>query len=284
MLNNGENFDEELLFQKNLENQKLLHELKKEIEKLEKDIKNIRLINLKIEVIKNLKITLRFIQRIAPYIITASLTAGGFKLLGGGLPFYRDNFRNYLRTMTEVDNLGNVRYEQQYNDFETADNTLYYCSKWHDNEDGFYSRNIEMYKIKELTEEDLINILTKENLDLSDILGEPISKKIETKNNILEEELEEKDYLQAVIYSKSDNDYIVCKETIKDNILMTLLYISATALFECFPFAIRDGGLSKFNYKMCVEDIKDNYPSVDVQELTKKLEIKRSNYDRLIRN
>lgn len=283
MLNNGENFDEELLFQKNLENQKLLHELKKEIEKLEKDIKNIRLINLKIEAIKNLKITLRFIQRIAPYIITASLTAGGFKLLGGGLPFYRDNFRNYLRTMTEVDNLGNVRYEQQYNDFETADNTLYYCSKWHDNEDGFYSRNIEMYKIKELTEEDLINILTKENLELSDILGEPISKKIETKNNILEEELEEKDYLQAVIYSKSDNDYIVCKETIKDNILMTLLYISATALFECFPFAIRDGGLSKFNYKMFVEDIKDNYPSVDVQELTKILEIKRSNYDRLIR-
>ena len=57
MLNNGENFDEELLFQKNLENQKLLHELKKEIEKLEKDIKNIRLINLKIEAIKNLKIT-----------------------------------------------------------------------------------------------------------------------------------------------------------------------------------------------------------------------------------
>lgn len=283
MLNNGENFDEELLFQKNLENQKLLHELKKEIEKLEKDIKNIRLINLKIEAIKNLKITLRFIQRIAPYIITASLTAGGFKLLGAGLPFYRDNFRNYLRTMTEVDNLGNVRYEQQYNDFETADNTLYYCSKWHDNEDGFYSRNIEMYKIKELTEEDLINILTKENLELSDILGEPISKKIETKNNILEEELEEKDYLQAVIYSKSDNDYIVCKETIKDNILMTLLYISATALFECFPFAIRDGGLSKFNYKMFVEDIKDNYPSVDVQELTKILEIKRSNYDRLIR-
>ena len=40
---------------------------------------------------------------------------------------------------------------------------------------------------------------------------------------------------------------------------------------------------SKFNYKMCVEDIKDNYPSVDVQELTKILEIKRSNYDRLIR-
>lgn len=283
MLNNSENFDEELLFQKNLENQKLLHELKKEIEKLEKDIKNIRLINLKIEAIKNLKITLRFIQRIAPYIITASLTAGGFKLLGGGLPFYRDNFRNYLRTMNEFDNLGNVRYEQQYNDFENDDNTLYYCSKWQDNEDGFYSRNIEMYKIKELTEEDLINILTKENLELSDILGEPISKKIETKNNILEEELEEKDYLQAVIYSINDNDYIVYKETIVDNIVMTCLYILATALFECFPFAIRDGGLSKFNYKMCVEDIKDNYPSVDVQELTKILEIKRSNYDRLIR-
>ena len=250
---------------------------------MERDIKNSRLINLRIEAIKNLKISLRFIQRIAPYIITASLTAGGFKLLGAGLPFYRDNFRNYLRTKTEVDNLGNIRYEQQYNDFENDDNTLYYCSKWHDNEDGFYSRNIEMYKIKELTEEDLINILTKENLELSDILGEPISKKIETKNNILEEELEEKDYLQAVIYSKSDNDYILYKETVSINVVVTFLYLLLTFLLEGIPFSIRDAGLSKFNYKMCVEYIKDNYPSVDVQELTKKLEIKRRNYDRLIR-
>lgn len=282
MLNNREDFDEQLILQKNLENQKLLHQMKKEIESLEKDIKNIRLINLKIEAIKNLKISLRFIQRIAPYIITASITLGGFKLSGAGLPFIRDNYKEYLQTKTEVDSLGNVRYEQQYADFKNSDNALYYYSKWHKNEDVFYSRIIEMYKIKELTEEDIIDILTKENLELRDILGEPISKKIETKNNILEEELEEKDYLQAVIYSKSDNDYIVCKETVGDNVLVTFFYLLLTGLLECFPAIIRND-FSKFNYKRCVEEIKDNYQSVDVHELTKILEIKKSNYNRLMR-
>lgn len=266
-----------------LEKKKMLLQMKKELETLEYELKHSKLVNLKISTVKNLKISLRFMQRIAPYVLTAVIMAGGCKLVGGGIPFYSgDTFKINSNTMKEFDSLGNIRYEQQYDDYDNSSNILYYYSQWQQGNDGFYSRNVETYKLDELTEEEILKLFAKEDLNLSDVFGDPTSKKRETKNNVTEEEIQQKDYLQAIIYNEDENDYIIHKETIGENIAVTVIYLLLTALAELIPLFIRSE-ISSFDFDDCVREIKRKYPSVNQEELAKKLEIKRSNYDRLTR-
>ena len=257
--------------------------MKKEIEDLQKEIKYINLKNLKIEITKNFKISLRSIQCIAPYVLTAGITAGAFKMAGGGFPFYYgDTFQKNSHKMKEIDNLGNIRTEQQYDAFENSGNTLYYYSPWQLENDNLYKRNIEIYELKDITEEDILNILQKEELKLSDIFGDPISKKKETKNKISDEELAKNAYFQAVIYSEDENDYIICQETAEENIGTTILYIFMTFFLELIPLFIRSD-ISKFNFDECVSEIKAKYQQINVEDLKRKLEIKMENYNRLTR-
>ena len=51
-----------------LEKQQLLFQMKKDVESLERQIKYSRLTNLKISSVKNLKITARALQLVAPYV------------------------------------------------------------------------------------------------------------------------------------------------------------------------------------------------------------------------
>lgn len=268
---------------KRLEQQKLLLEMKKEITSLENDIKYSKFKNFKISTIKNLKISLRATQLVAPYVLTAGIMAGVCKLITGGLPFYSgDTLKIYSNVMEEFDSLGNIRCEQQYDSFENSDNLLRYYTQWRQDENGFYTRFVETYELKEITEEEILELFDKENLQLTDIFGEPTSKIKETNNNLTEEEINEKDYLQAIIYNKDIDDFIIHKESMDENIAETVLYVLLTALAEVLPWFIRRD-FSNFDFANCVDDIKRKYKSVDIDELTKKLEIRRDNYNRLVR-
>lgn len=86
-----------------------------------------------------------------------------------------------------------------------------------------------------------------------------------------------------MIYSKFDDDFIIVKESSSDNIGLTLICLVVTLLALKIPYMYRIVGNSRFDYGYCVEEIKRKHPTIDVEELTKKLEIKRSNYDRLTR-
>ena len=72
------------------------------------------------------------------------------------------------------------------------------------------------------------------------------------------------------------------RESSSDNILITILYICVTGLGELLPFYIRTE-CSSFDFENCVSRIKERYQPIDIPVLTKKLEIKRENYDRLMR-
>ena len=255
---------------KRLEKQRLLLQMKKEVESLEKQIKYSRLTNLKISSVKNLKITARALQLVAPYVLTASIVAGGFSLLGA-IPFYRDKREIHSSIMTEFDNLGNVRYEQQYGDFG-EDSVFNFYSQWELQEDGFYTRTIKTYNIKEKTYEELVELFNKDNLSIEDILGESTSTIKETKNNLSDDEINKKAFMQAIIYNKDENDFIIQEESISENVLLTILYFCLTALIELIPMFFRSE-CSSFDFGECVEKIKDKYKPADIQELTRKLEI-----------
>ena len=250
--------------------------MKNEIESLERQIKYSRLSNLKINSIKNLKLTARILQLVTPYALTAGILAGVFSI-AGITPFRRDKKEVYSNVMMEFDNLGNIRYEQQYNDFNKI-NVFKFYSKWESQEGDFYTRIVKTYNVEEKTYEELIN---KENLSLEDILGEPISIIKETKNNLTEEEINKKAFMQATIYRKDINDYIIKEETINENILLTIFYLLANVPLGAVLAFIRSQ-LSSFDFGECVERINDEYESVDTQELRLKLEIRRDNYNRMV--
>jgi len=266
---------------KRLEQKKFLQQMKKDIEKLENKIKFSKFSNLQIGTIRNLKISLRAMQLVAPYVLTAGLIAGGFKLLGS-CPFYRDIGQQNLNIMKEFDSLGNIRYEEQYNEFSGASDMLYFYGKWEKTNDGFYTRTVEKYKLKGLTEEEIRGLFEKEKMTLQDILGAPFSSIKESNNNVSEEDIEKENYFQAIIYHEDKEDYIFVKESSSDNILITILYICVTGLGELLPFGIRSE-FSSFDFGNCVSRIKEQYQPLDIPTLTKKLEIKRENYDRLTR-
>lgn len=277
-MSSRKNFQE--IESKQFKQKQLLEQMRNDIVALENKIKFSKLTNLKIGAIRNLKISLRATQLIAPYVLTAGLIAGGFKLLGS-CPFYRDIHQQNLNTMKEFDNLGNIRYEEQYKDL-TASDMLYFYGKWEKSKDGFYIRTVEKYEIKELTEEEIKDLFEKEQITLQDILGAPVSSFQESNNNVPEEEIERDNYFQAIIYTENDEDYILVRESSSDNIVLSILYVLLTALCELLPLYIRCE-VSSFDFRNCVSEIKEKHQSVDIPTLKKKLEIKRENYNRLVR-
>lgn len=265
-----------------LKNKKLLLQMKKEIDELEEKIKYSKIDNTKIYMLKGLKIMLRTGQLIAPFVVTAGMIIGVFSVLGL-TPFYRDEKKRNLQMKKELDSFGNIRYEQQYEEYEDSKNVISHYSKWNFVEDNLYSRDIEIYSMNDITEEQILKLINENNIcSLQEVLGEPISKKTETKNNLSEEELQGGSFLQAMIYSKIDDDFIMVKESLADNIGLTLIWVLATLSAELLPLLWRTD-VSNFDYGYCIEEIKEKHPTIDVNFLTKKLEIKRSNYDILTR-
>lgn len=265
----------------NAQKKKILKELKQEITTLEEEIKHEKQINKIITTKRNIKISLRYIQWLAPYILTAGIMAYSCKLLGYGLPFYSsDQLKISSRKMKEFDNLGNIRYEQQYDDFESKTNTISFYHKWQKDNNGIYTRIIETYKLDDLDESEILNLLTKEALNLSDIFNSPIYTKKETNYTPKEEELSKGEYLQVVIYSIDEEDYIIRKETTEENLSVTIIYIAFTALTELFIATVRNSA-SKFNLKRSIYEIKKQYPNINNEVLIKKLEIKKDNYNTL---
>lgn len=263
-------------------NKKMLYQLEKEIKKLEYDVNHAKLKNIEIRALRNLKIALRTGQLIAPYAATWGIIFGIFSALGN-VPFVRDDVKQNLQTK-KFDSLGNVRYEEQYAKFKDTKWTLFYTDKWQDVGEGLYAREVKKYEINSKMTEDAITKVVNDNdvSSLDELLGKPRSSYVEKKNNLTISELEEDACMRAIIYSTDINDYIVVKESVNNNIGGSFVYIFFDFISSLAIYGFRKT-LSSFDYKDCIYNIKRSNPKVDVETLKKKLELKKSNYERLTR-
>ena len=265
-----------------LKQKKMLIQMEKEIHELEFDMKHSKISNLKVNMLRGLKISLRAGQLVAPYVLTAGITFGAFAALGGA-PFIKDDQKKKLEMKKELDSFGNIRYEQQYDSFDSSKGTISYIGEWKKQDNEFYSREIKTYATENVEEDIVTKIINDIDItSLEDVFGNPISSKIETQNNLTDEEIQTQPYLEAIIYSKFDDDFIIVKEKTGDNIALTLVWFLVTILAELIPLFIRSE-VSSFDFEYCVDRIKEKYPLVDTNELARKLEIKRDNYNRLTR-
>ena len=281
------NKDQKLTLKQIEKKKNLLISLKSDIEKLEKDIKNSKRVNSKINSIRNFKISLRVMQLIAPYAVTVGIIIGGAKLIGFGSPFYRDEFKYKAYVQKQFDNIGNVSYEKEYDyplyrSESDSENIIKLYSKWTQKENGIYERTIQIYKLDDLKEKDVLKLFDKENLNLEDLLGRATNK-IETTNKLTEEQINSGSYLEATMYSKDKNDFIVVKESLKDNTFIAIIEAVLIILLSLIIHFAWRKDCSSFCLEDCIDEIKEKHPDIDIEALKYKLEIKKLNYDRLTR-
>ena len=262
--------------------QELLFNLEEEITSLEEEIEKTKKENKRNSRIRNFKISLRLLQGIAPYVLVATTLVGGFKMLGLGLPFYKDKVKDDINVKKTFDSFGNVSYVKTYDEFSNSTNMLFYYSNWKKNDDNSYSRDIEVYDLKKITEEDIIKIITKNDIDLKGVLWEPISTQKEFRDNISLDELEQREYLEAIIYYEDKNEYIVMKEDGPENLAFSFCYIALTFICSIGIKGFRKV-VTHFYLTDCIYKIKKKYPLAETSGVKKLLEIKRSNYERLKR-
>ncbi len=219
-----------------LEQKQMLIEMQKEIQQLELEIKHLKTENFKMNLLKRLNISICTARLIAPYLLIAEIMALLFSSVGGGHPFIRDNMKQRLSQRKEIDSFGNISYEEQYQEFGNTQGTISYFGNWIPKDDGFFSREVKTYKITEISE-DIVEIIVNNTdaISLEKVFGEPISSSIQTKNNLTEDELEKPEFLQAVIYSQIDDNFIVVKEPIEFNSAVTALYILTTLMAFTLP-------------------------------------------------
>ena len=264
---------------KKLKQEKLLCQMQQEIKNLEYEIEHAGIKNLKIGAIRNLKITARVFQFISPYILMAGIGACVFKATGFGWPFYpNDKFARFAYTKTELDNLGNINFESQYEYFDHSENLLTYYSKWEKQENGLFYRTIKKYNIGNITKEEVLKIFDNQNVSLDEIFGAPISNEQEVSDSVEKNQ----ELLQAVIFEENMDDFIYGQETWVENGLITIVYLIITGFGGLCFYYFKDKHSNVYFWKQ-ISDIKEKYRFIDQNALVKKLEIRKNNYDRLTR-
>lgn len=263
----------------------LLSKERKEIEKLEKEIKYATLKNQSIKAIRNLKISARVLQLIYPYVLAAGGIAGAFILCGEKPFYYGDEWKTYSNVKAEFDSDGNLKKEQQYGSFggynETESHLSYYTG-WEKISDNFYTRTTQEYTFRDKTYEKVYELFGKDETQIIEVLGKPKSSIKETRNNLTEEEINDGPYYKALVFYKDENDYKLVKETPLENVLFSALYLFATTVAVLIILKVRSE-CSDFDFTYSVSEIKRENPLVDILELNKKLENRKENYKTLTR-
>lgn len=271
-----ENLSEDLIRKK----KKMMNDLAKEVNKDEKYVNHYNLYKAKLLALKNLKIIVETGKLLFPYVLAAGITTGGFMAVGK-TPFYKDDCKQPLEIKKEFDSLGNIRIEQQYFEYENVKNTLFYYSKWDRVKDNIYSRYIYTYYVPEISEDKMMELIDGNLEDLYNFLGEPTNIGKETKVNLSLDEINSNELIEAVVYLKDENNYIVIKESSSSNVGYTMLWLLFLMFTKSIASSIRK--YSKYDYAKSIEEIKSNTNPVDIDELKRKLIIKKDNYERLMR-
>lgn len=260
--------------------QKMMNDLAKEVNKDEKYVNHYNLYKAKLRALKNLKIIVETGKLFLPYVLAAGITTGGFMAVGK-TPFYKDDCKQPLEIKKEFDSLGNIRIEQQYFEYENVKNTLFYYSKWDMVKDNLYSRDIYKYYIPEISEDKMMELIDGNLEDLYSFLGEPTNIGKETKVNLSLDEINSSELIEAVVYLEDEDNYIIIKESSSSNVGYTMLWLLFLMFTNSMASSIRK--YSKYDYAKSIEEIKSNTKPIDIDELKRKLMIKKDNYERLMR-
>ena len=233
---------------------KKLEELKADLEKELREQKKEKFEQFNIRNLKFLGHTCNFL---APFVLSAGITVGAFRLFGGGLPFHTDDITKYKTYNLDFDTKGYVTMDEEYRtnrwfDNAVPSNSLVIYSPWEE-QNGLYIRFKREYNIGSLISLDLYDAVLNADYGYIEQNITDYKEEIQTSNHINEEE--PNDYIfQASLHILDKDDTLVYSETDLKNIIITIIEVilglGAGSLIAYF----RD-----FEYLWEIESINDDY-------------------------
>lgn len=178
--------------------------------------------------IRNLKIVGNTCNFLAPFVLSAGITVGVFRLFGGGLPFHTDDITKYKTYNLDFDTKGYVTMDDEYRtnrwfDDSLPSNSLVIYSPWEE-QNGQYTRFKREYDIGTLTSLDLYDAVLNGNYEYVEQNVTDYKEEIQTSNHINEEE--PNDYIfQASLHMLDKDDSLVYSETDLKNIIITIIEV-----------------------------------------------------------
>lgn len=254
---------------------KELEELRSKALELESKITKQRIENFKQLNIRNLKIFANACNFAAPFVISAGITVGVFRLFGGGLPFHSDEITKYKAYNLDFQTNGYVTMDDKYRTnrwFENSlpSNTLLVYTPWEE-QDGQYVRFKREYDVGKLTTLDLYNAVLNEDYNyisenLKDYKEEKqvVNKKDPTDGNNY--------FFEASLHMLDEEDVLKYNETDLKNMVITIIELvlglgigGAIAYFRDFEFLYE------------LREVNDNYSSKILSIKPMKKELKDIN-------
>ena len=240
---------------------KELQELKEKAVLLEKKISEQKLENFKQLNIRNLRVFGNTCNFLAPFVISAGLTVGAFRLFGGGLPFHTDQTVKYKAYNLDYKTSGYVTMDESYRtnrwfDDSLPSNQLIIYTPW-EFKDNQYTRFKREYDIDKITTLDLFDaILEQDYAYITENIKE-YKEEIQVANSI--EETEGQDYFfEASLHMLDKEDVLRYDETDLKNTIITIIELvlglgigGAIAYFRDFEYLweLRDAN-SDYQYRI----------------------------------
>lgn len=206
--------------------------------------------------IRNLKIVGNTCNFFIPFVLSAGVTVGIFKLFGGGVPFYLDNITKYKVYTLDFDTNAYVKKEDEYIVLdELESNSLVVYSPW-EGQDSQYIRFKREYMIGTLETLDLYNAVLNGDYSYIEQNVTDYKEEIQTSNKINEEE--QNDYIiNASLNILDKGDTLLFSETDLRNIVITIIEV---------VLGIGIGGLiawkRDFDYIFEVQKVNSNYQCI----------------------
>ena len=205
---------------------KELQDLKEKKLQLEKQISEQKAENFKQLNIRNLKIFGNTCNFVAPFVITAGLTVGVFKMFGGGLPFHTDEITKYKLYNLDYQTNGYVTMEESYRtngllDDNLPSNELTIYTPWK-YENSQYTRYKREYDIDKLNSLELFNAVLEDDYSYIEENLKDYKEEKQTVNSI--DETEKMDYFfEASLHMIDKDDTLKYNETDLKNIIVTII-------------------------------------------------------------
>ena len=173
---------------KEKEQKEFINNLKKEVDKLENEVTNIKKANVKRAVIKNVRIFGKKVRKYAP-IMAAGVLVSTLFVNNIGVPFFQTPVKASAYIKTEEDSLGNIDVLKQYDAFKDTTSYVEVYSPWEkDGED--YVRSIKGYIMDNENFEKCMAIVKGDAIPVfSDIFEAPSTVLEQRSNHIDESEL-----------------------------------------------------------------------------------------------
>lgn len=253
--------------------------LQKEINSLETELSTIEKTNFKKAVIKNVKITGKFLRKWVPIIATGVAFSVAYTNYVGK-PFQTQPVKASAYTRTTQDNLGNIDIYKQYTSFSSTQNYVDITSPWVKDENG-YSQTVRRYYLNNDNTKQVLDVLNGDLIASFDsIFTIPNAVAVNTSNHLTEEELNSKETIKVVFYDEERDNTVIRKTELVEEIGVTLVYVLGILLVEAIAMSALEKDRNKCDQK--IKEYKDNYQPLFTEPLEKELKLKREEYNKII--